>query len=227
MIKTINRKLAKDIKPGDVFNRLRVDRLGPATKARKRRWYCTCECGKIVLVVGADMAFGRSQSCGCRQRDMTLTRNLKHGQSGTPEYQAWWNMIHRCTSPDNEWFDDYGGRGIAVCESWLASFEAFFADMGNRPSDKHSLDRINVNGNYEPSNCRWATKSQQCRNIRNNFLLTHNGKTATPAEWSEITGIKDVTIKSRLRYGWSIEKALTAPVRAKAPNEEITPEVFK
>lgn len=121
-------------------------------------------------------------------------------------------MIRRCENPKTFGFARYGGRGIRVCERWRNSFTAFLADMGERPSASHSLDRINTNGNYEPENCRWATRLQQNRNSRNNTLIEWNGETLCIAEWAERTGISKFVLSMRLLRGWSIERTLTFPV---------------
>ncbi len=119
---------------------------------------------------------------------------------GTPEYQAWINMVRRCLRPQSRYFGLYGGRGISVCSEWMR-FERFSEDMGPRPSPEHSLDRINNDGNYEPGNCRWATRTQQGRNKRTNLLLTHEGETLTVTAWAERTGINRSTLAWRAKRG--------------------------
>ncbi len=123
-------------------------------------------------------------------------------------------MKNRCLNPNDRRWAAYGGRGIKVCARWLEAYENFLADMGRRPSSKHSLDRYpNNDGNYEPTNCRWATPSQQARNTRDNHRLTHNGETLALVEWQERTGIHWATIKERVcKLGWTVERALTQPV---------------
>ena len=129
----------------------------------------------------------------------------------SPEYMAWAQMKLRCLNPKSPKYPRYGGRGISVCSAWL-EFDAFIADMGARPSPDHSIDRIDNDGDYEPSNCRWATRTQQQRNREANRRLTHDGETATLAEWAERLGISTATLYSRVgRLGWSVEKALTTP----------------
>lgn len=133
---------------------------------------------------------------------------------GTPEYMARTKMIMRCENPKDPKFPSYGGRGITVCRAWRESFAAFFRDMGPRPSASHSLDRVDNDGNYEPSNCRWATKTEQSRNRSNARLLTHDGATLGLAEWAEVTGITETAIRTRIdRKGWSVADALTRPLR--------------
>jgi hypothetical protein len=139
----------------------------------------------------------------------------KHGEawrtSRTCEYSIWQAMVQRCTNPNNKGYLKYGGRGIGVCDRWR-EYENFLADMGRRPSDSHSLDRINNDKGYEPSNCRWATLIEQANNTRTNKHLTFRGRTQTVADWAREIGIKQNTLVGRIRKGWSVEKALTAPI---------------
>lgn len=130
---------------------------------RDRAWSCVCDCGARVVVRGASLRKGQSRSCGCLQRERASARKI-HGLWGTPEYNSWVAMMRRCFNPHATGFEDYGGRGITVCEEWH-SIAAWFADMGPRPPGC-SLDRIDPNGNYEPGNCRWADAKQQSQNRR-------------------------------------------------------------
>lgn len=130
--------------------------------------------------------------------------------SYSPEYRAWKGMKERCQNPTNKSYHNYGGRNISVCERWLISFETFFDDMGYRPSAKHSIDRINVDGNYEPKNCRWALSKEQGRNRRDTRFLTFRGQTRALTEWAEILGISRWTLWDRVvRRGWTTEQALS------------------
>jgi hypothetical protein len=126
-------------------------------------------------------------------------------------YKAWKSMMYRCYDKKNSMFKHYGGRGISVCNQWF-DFDVFVKDMGHRPSKKHSIDRINNNGNYEPSNCRWATEIEQKNNMRTNRRFTLWGKTKTMAEWARVAGIKQKTFFMRISKGWDIERAVTAPL---------------
>jgi hypothetical protein len=137
-----------------------------------------------------------------------IARNTKHGLHRAPENAIWREMKQRCTNPKSRKYPRYGGRGIRVCPAWDL-FEQFYADMGPRPSPAHSIDRTDNDGNYEPGNCRWRTRSEQQRNRRNNHLLTYQGKTQTIAAWAEETGLRPMTLSYRISAGWGTELALT------------------
>ena len=151
---------------GKVFNYLMVYSapiVSPQTKLRT--YLCLCLCGRFKEISGAQLRFG-AQSCGCIVSARMTAMNKRHNMHGTPEYSSWISMKGRCKYKGTRSYEHYGGRGISVCERWLNSFEAFYADMGNKPSPRHSLDRIDVNGNYKPSNCKWSTPSEQAFNRR-------------------------------------------------------------
>ena len=136
-------------------------------------WKCRCDCGKLRVAEIGNLKSGRTQSCGCYNRKAIIERQTTHGCAGskqTKEYRAWLSMKARCEYQSQQNFRYYGGIGIAVCKRWRNSFIAFLTDMGYAPSVEHSLDRINPFGNYEPSNCRWATRSMQMRNTRKAFV---------------------------------------------------------
>lgn len=174
-----------------------------------------CDCGTIKEVVIASVKGGRSKSCGCLHIEQTISFNNSkstHGMTNSRVYKIWTFMKDRCLNPNANKYKDYGSRGIKVCNRWLESFENFYTDMGSPPTIKHSIDRINVNGNYEISNCRWATQKDQCRNTRRSRLFTISNQTKCLAEWCEIYSMNYQTVSGRLRRGWDIEKALTQAV---------------
>lgn len=192
------------------FGKLVVTREVKSAHASYRRWECRCDCGRVVELTGSQLTLYSRSSCA-RGRHGRARRTF-HGASEMPELHAWKNMIARCEKKKASGFRHYGGRGIRVCEAWRQSFPAFLADMGARPSPKHSLDRIDVNGNYEPANCRWATPKEQQRNRRDNAFLVVGGVRRCVAEWSDLTGISADVIHSRVARGWSHRDAVTLPV---------------
>jgi hypothetical protein len=173
-------------------------------RAGRTFWVCRCDCGQTALKSGAGLRAGAAVSCGCAQ--------VPHGcarRSGkAPEYHVWQCMLKRCSRPANKDYKYYGGRGIRVCDAW-SDFRQFMADMGPRPSPRHSIDRKDSNGHYEPGNCRWATLMEQRRNQRGNHHVQWQGTMATISEWAERIGIAPSTLRSRFRDGWPVERALT------------------
>lgn len=154
-----------------------------------------CDCGKIKVIRNADVLKGNNKSCGCNH-DLF---NTTHGASKTVEFVAWNSMKQRCYYLKAPMYENYGGRGIKVCDRWLNSFENFFEDMGKRPSPKHSLDRKEVNGNYEQSNCRWATPIEQANNRRSNVIVKFNNELMTIAECARINNVTANKYYKRMR----------------------------
>ena len=189
---------------GRRFGQLIVIAEVPAKK-RIRRWQCQCDCGTSVIYYQSNLLQGKAFSCGC-----TNLVKLRHEakKAYRAEWLVWRAMRDRCRYPTDPRYDDYGGRGIKVCERWR-EFRNFIADMGPRPSPKHQIDRYpDKNGDYEPGNCRWATSREQNNNKRTNRLLTFNGETRTAQEWGRKIGIRGSTIRYRLDRGMTIEQAL-------------------
>lgn len=189
-----------------------TSRCAPPKNQGGAHWLCRCDCGAVTIANPHQLLSGKKRSCGCRKRELLRKASLKHGGFGTPEYAIWNNMRDRCQNPNSSNFADWGGRGITVCERWQ-SFENFYADMGARPSPRHSIDRIDNDGPYTSENCRWATQSQQSRNTRRTALITFNERTQARDDWAEETGLPGPTIQRRLDRGWSVEKALTTPLQ--------------
>lgn len=171
----------------------------PAWKITQPQWKCLCSCGKKVVVHGRYLRDGDTQSCGCIEKELLRNRNTTHGLSKIPEYAIWNGMKNRCYNENVYKYSDYGGRGIEVCERWKNSFVNFLNDMGRRPSKKHSLDRIKVNGNYTPSNCRWATPKQQAKNKRNNRWIVYKNRKKIFQEWATFFNVNSSTLDQMLK----------------------------
>jgi hypothetical protein len=166
------------------------------------RWRVCCDCGAEKTVLGTNLRSGYTQSCGCLHAEKTVAANTIHGMRYSAEFRTWTAIRDRCTNANSKSYSNYGGRGIKVCERWR-EFSAFYADMGPRPSRAHSIDRIDVNGNYEPGNCRWATASQQARNTRKTLYLEFRGKRLPMADIADMIGVTYSTLENRLRRGES------------------------
>lgn len=171
---------------GCKYNKLTVVSYIGSNNLGKTEWLCKCECGDETKVVSAHLKNGNTKSCGCWYKATRKTISLVHGAKGTPEYFSYVSMKSRCFNKNNDDYYNYGARGITVCERWLGKkgFLCFIKDMGKKPSKKHSLDRFpDMNGNYEPSNCRWATPKQQGGNTRKNRWINFDGKRMILTDW--------------------------------------------
>jgi len=183
---------------------------------RRRRARCSCECGGVCEVTAVSLRNGKTKSCGCLSVETVRERSVSHGhtanRSPSAEYGSWCNMLARCYQPTRINYADYGGRGISVCARWRQSFEAFLHDMGPKPSARHSLDRISSNGDYEPENCRWATRKQQARNRRGVHLIRlSTGEVMVVPEAAKKFGINPATLRRRLKDGWRHDDAVVPP----------------
>ena len=195
---------------GQRFGRWTVLRKAGCDKRRRATWLCRCECGREKAVRGDGLLSGSSNGCkSCASREPATI----HGGYGTRIYKVWTAMRQRCGDENCSAFKNYGGRGIAVCPEWDKGFEAFRDwALANGYGKGLSIDRINNDGNYEPNNCRWATRKQQNRNRRDNRLVTVDSVTKTLAEWAELSGLKYDTLYNRLSCGWTPVRAVFAPV---------------
>lgn len=221
-----------EFSPGSRFGRLVVVSLRPATRNRGLGLgTLRCDCGEVVEKPMRYVVTSVIRSCGCLAREWSSTLGrehgvhaleptISHGQTNTPEHDAWLAIRKRCNPERAEEHPGYAGRGITICERWQASFEAFLQDMGKRPGPEYSIDRIDNNGNYEPGNCRWAVRKTQQRNMRSNRLVEFRGETKTVAEWVEILDLNRGAVSERLRQGWSVERALSTPIAHRSPNGE-------
>lgn len=204
---------------GQKFGRLTVVSRGdnhilPSGQSQTM-WNCVCDCGNTTKVNTGNLKSGRIVSCGCYNQEIKSTRNHKtHGYGGTRLYNTWNKMKARCSLKSNPSYHRYGGRGIKVCKEWEDSFENFKNwALQSGYNDTLTIDRIDVNGDYEPTNCRWATIKVQENNRTDNIVVEYEGKSQTLAEWAEEYGFKYTTFYRRIERGWDFEDALTIPVR--------------
>lgn len=180
------------------------------TQNEKVMWKCLCDCGNIVFVKGVNLKNNRTKSCGCIKMEVLLKRNTKHNQRHTKLYEVWKTMKQRCYNPNNKGYKNYGGRGISICDEWKNDFMSFYNwSIENNYKEGLSIDRINVNGNYEPSNCRWTTRVVQQNNTRVNKYFTINNETKSLADWCRIYNVNYRTTYARVEKGLSIIDALT------------------
>ena len=193
----------------------RLTEIGADPGGDPKKALYRCLCGADVIKIRLNVSLGGTRSCGCLQKERASNASRVHGLSRTSMHNIWWAMLQRCLSKNVKAYKDYGGRGITVCDRWML-FVNFLEDMGPRPSKDHTLDRVDNDGPYSPENCRWATRAEQANNRRSSRLIEFNGKTQTMAQWGKELGIHPDTIWSRLdQYKWSVQKALTEPVRGK------------
>jgi hypothetical protein len=202
---------------GQLFGRITVLSFRDIHK-RRTRWYCVCSCGEKLTCSGSALKTGNTRSCGCLKRDTTIERNITqsttHGMTATSIYNVWASMKRRCCRPSSQDYKNYGGRGITVCERWL-EFENFYEDMGDRPSNQYSIERIDNDGDYCLDNCKWILTSNQAKNRRTNRRLSYNGETRIVVDWARHLNMNVHTIYSRLNRGWSIADTLTRPLQSR------------
>ena len=196
---------------------LRFGRLTLIERRPERKAVVRCDCGTVKIVFYDNVIRGKTRSCGCLSRERSTTHGgtigARNGQT-MAEYGVWNKMRQRCSGLDRKSAHNYADRGIKVCERWTADFSAFFADMGPRPTPKHTLERVENDGNYEPSNCRWATRKEQLNNKRTNRFIEFDSRRQTIAAWADEYGIHRCALRQRVFvYGWPIRRALTTPTR--------------
>ncbi len=188
------------------FGRLTVIELAGMSGSGSMKWRCRCDCGTEVAVNGTSLRAGKTKSCGCYQRDAVSASTRKvmttHGRSRTRPYRIWCAMYTRCTNPNNKDWHSYGGRGVTVCEQW-SKFENFLSDMGE-PPEGTSIDRIDPHGSYEPSNCRWASITEQNRNKRTNVWYEVNGKRLIEVDAEVALGAGRTFLQSRRMRGMAM-----------------------
>jgi hypothetical protein len=174
-------------------------------------WWCKCDCGTEKAVLGHSLRSNGSVSCGCLGRELQKAAITTHGMTSAPEFGVWTQIKSRCYNPRNASWQWYGGKGVKVCPQWLNSFEQFYFDMGPRPTPRHQIDRIDSDGDYEPSNCRWVTPTVNIRNRKNAQVFEIEGVVKPAVEWAAIYGISYTALMSRVRRGMDPLAALTRP----------------
>lgn len=188
---------------GQKFGRLTVIERNGSDSDGHARWLCKCDCGNETTVTANQLKDGSTKSCGCYQKEMVAKRSTRHGKykdgKRNRTFVSWYNMLNRCNKENASSYKWYGQRGIKVCKEWYV-FDNFLKDMGECPPNM-SIDRIDVNGNYTPENCRWATSEEQHNNMRSNVYVEHNGETKTLSQWERFLGMKTGTFKSRYQRG--------------------------
>lgn len=211
-------KACKKDLSGEKFGELLV--LKRISKTGEPALYlCKCDCGKTTVVRGCNLKSGATKSCGCLRRKATAGLRYSHGKHNTKIYKCWCNMRDRCSNQNNKEYSAYGGRGIHVCDEW-SKFSTFYNwAMLNGYDEDLTIERIDVNKNYCPENCTWVNRHDQSRNRTDNRKITFNGKTMILKDWGDEIGINEATIRNRLNSGWTVEKALTTPVRRFDPKK--------
>jgi len=204
---------------GLIFGRLTVSADAGSNKFRCRLVTCSCICGNTITTALTRLKSGETQSCGCIKKELDRAKTKRihalgisgmrtHGLYASPEYKVWCAMKRRCLKSNDPNFCRYGGRGIQVCERWL-QFESFIADMGRRPSSKHTLERLDNDGHYEPGNCEWRTWRDQNHNKSNNRWITHAGRTMILSDWARELGVKPDLLCNRLKAGWTTAETVS------------------
>ena len=198
---------------GQRFGKVTVLSRVANNKHGRAVWLCKCDCGNEKEIPAANLKSGRTTSCGCYSGGLKRKTGT-HGMTNTRIFHEWQSMLQRCNNPNNQRYEDYGGRGIKVCDEWIDNFVSFYEwSMDNGYDEILTLDRKDVDGDYSPDNCRWVTNLEQQSNKRNNRVIECNGEKYILNEWARITGLNAQTIAWRIDRGWSVEEALYTPSR--------------
>ena len=209
---------------GQRFGRLVVIARDRSEQARRVHWLCKCDCGELTSVGSEALSGGKTLSCGCLRREKSREKATKHGYAGTPLYKCWKRMKKRCFNPNESNFEHYGGRGITVCDAWLRPEPFIEWALANGYREGLSIDRIDVNGNYEPANCRWVTLDEQKANKRNSRRVTLFGEQTNLNQIEKKYGVCHHTISARLAAGFTPEEALLLPMQ---PGRKLSKRVQK
>jgi hypothetical protein len=202
---------------GRRFGRLTVIGEAETATGGNSRWVCRCDCGNESVVLACNLKSGHTTSCGCYSEERHSIVQSNGGVWPERLYHIWYYMLSRCNDSSSKDYPNYGGRGIAVCKEWESDFYVFAKwALSNGYQDTLTIDRRNNEGSYCPENCRWATVKEQSNNKRNNRILEHNGKKMTVSQWAREIGCKPYVVFSRLRCGWPVDRALSAPIQRRA-----------
>lgn len=198
----------------------RVTKSEPEFNKRNSKYWCQCVCGRVVPVDVKHLRGKTTKSCGCMFSQLIGNLHRTHGKSQCRTYTIWIDMIRRCHDSKVKSYEKYGAKGIRVCDRWRNSFEAFLEDMGECPSDGHSVDRFpNGSGDYEPGNVRWATWIEQARNRSTTRMIEFRGETRPLPEWAEVLGMDYEAVRARFKRGWDAERAFTEPIKPGKPRK--------
>lgn len=210
----------EQVNKGDKFGRLtiikEVEGISYPPNTRIRRFLCVCDCGNEKIVRYDYLKNGKCKSCGCLVLETNKSHRIYDDSIACSRlYRIWWSMKQRCYYPKNISYKNYGAKGVTICKEWLDDFLNFYNwSIANGYADNLTIDRIDINGNYEPSNCRWATYKEQANNTSRSVSISYKGTTHTISEWSDIVGINASCLRQRIVIRkWSVEKAFSTPVR--------------
>lgn len=190
-----------------IGNLVLVEKTHKVTTRKRPAWRCLCDCGNSIVVLSQSLSAMSAKCCGCERRRKTAQAQITHGMSRTKEWHAWCNMRARCADPNHQSYHNYGGRGIRVCQSWMESFDNFFSDMGIAPPGT-TIDRIDNDGDYSPTNCRWTSRKEQARNTRRNRIVQARGKSQCVAAWAEELSVPYDAVRDRLDRGMNPEEVI-------------------
>lgn len=204
---------------GSKFNRLTIQGEF-IIKGKQIHTKVQCECGNIKYSPLGNVLKGRATSCGCFRKELSRNVLTTHGLYRCPEYHVWQNIKRRCYDKTNKNYSTYGGRGIRMYSKWINDFALFRKDVGAKPSKLHSLDRIKVNGNYTPKNCRWATQQEQCNNKRVNKIIFYKREKYTVAEFARKLNINYFSLYHRISNGWEVDDIVNTPIGGKIKKKD-------
>ena len=205
------RKLTEKFKVGQKFNKFTILEFNGKHKSGHLTALCKCDCGNIRTISLSDLKLNRSKSCGCIRKEAKQLFKKDHGMTNTKEFKTWAGIKIRCYNKNYKSYNYYGGKGVTMCNRWLNSFRNFLEDMGFAPTNKHSIDRIDSNGNYEPNNCKWSTLIEQANNKSNNKFYEYNGEIKSVPYFSRKYNIPMGRLYERLKAGYSIKDAIEQP----------------